>query len=154
MAPTTSFLKIPGSCCQLKRCHCRWSKVYAGQREELGVVSGKKRERKEFCGRRKYQYTHLILSHARYSNSILNVRGSNEGSEGFVRRINTGINVMDDILPSPPPSACPYLQEILLSTNLVPPFIGRIPRIIAGDKQTALLTGYRGGEERRGKRIG
>lgn len=96
--------------------------------------------------------THLILSHARYSNSILNVRGSNEGSEGFVRRINTGINVMDDILPSPPPSACPYLQEIPLSTNLVPPFIGRIPRIIAGDKQTALLTGYRGGEERRGKR--
>lgn len=88
--------------------------------------------------------THLILSHARYSNSILNVQGSNEGSEGFVRRINTGINVMGDILPSPPPSACPYLQEIPLSTNLVPPFIGRIPRIIAGDKQTALLTGYRG----------
>lgn len=86
----------------------------------------------------------LSYPDARYSNSILNVRGSNEGSEGFVRRINTGINVMGDILPSPPPSACPYLQEILLSTNLVPPFIGRIPRIIAGDKQTALLTGYRG----------
>lgn len=48
----------------------------------------------------------------------------------FVRRINTGINVMECI------PDCPYLQEISLSTNSF--LIGGISRIIAGDKQTTL----------------
>lgn len=58
-----------------------------------------------------------------------------------MRRINTGINPLWTILPLLVPTFEKYLFARTCS-----PFIGRIPRIIASDKQTTLLTGYRGGE--------
>lgn len=56
----------------------------AGQKFTPGNGSswGRKEGGKNFCGRRKYaRSTYPILSHARYSNSILNVRASNEGTK-------------------------------------------------------------------------